>query len=63
MGGRLQYLEGALDLLFLYRNYNIEGITSRVNFAKHKGNIPPAARGDLKWCDTRLFLTLKGGTC
>ena len=28
--------------------------------AKCKGNIPPVARGDTKWCGTRLELTFLG---
>ena len=27
------------------------------------GNIPPEARGDAKWCDARVMITLDGGKC
>ena len=31
-----------------------------VNFAKRKGNIPPAVRGDAKWRNIRMAFTLEG---
>ena len=32
----------------------------RNDFAKRKGNVPPTARGDAKWRDARVMLTLVG---
>ena len=47
----------------LFHRGNSEVRTRWVYLAKHKGNIPPETRVQVKWSDARVVLTLEGGEC